>query len=113
MGPYLTATTLQSLNRLEDHNPAHCSPFLISIFYFHHMVEDYCSHIAVTMDSILYKAAMEGNIGVLMENKDRFEQQVTPTNNTVLHVTAQFHDSANNVPNSNFLKVLTQYNHGL
>ena len=49
------------------------------------------------MDHILYKAATEGNIGVLVENKDRFEQQVTPTNNTVLHVTAQFCDTANNM----------------
>ncbi|XP_057489035.1 ankyrin repeat-containing protein At2g01680-like isoform X2 [Actinidia eriantha] len=45
------------------------------------------------MDPSLYKAAMKGNIGVLMQNKDRFEEQVTPTNNTVLHVTAQFHNS--------------------
>ncbi|PSS33808.1 Protein ACCELERATED CELL DEATH like [Actinidia chinensis var. chinensis] len=49
------------------------------------------------MDLSLYKAAMEGNIGVLMKNKDRFEEQVTPTNNTVLHVTAQFNDNADNV----------------
>ncbi|XP_057470896.1 ankyrin repeat-containing protein At5g02620-like [Actinidia eriantha] len=49
------------------------------------------------MDPSLYKAAMEGNIGVLMENRDRFEEQVTKTNNTVLHVTAQFKDRADNV----------------
>ncbi|GFY84995.1 hypothetical protein Acr_03g0017690 [Actinidia rufa] len=49
------------------------------------------------MDPSLYKAAMEGNIGVLMQNRDRFEEQVTPTNNTVLHVTAQFNDNADNV----------------
>ncbi|PSS33805.1 Protein ACCELERATED CELL DEATH like [Actinidia chinensis var. chinensis] len=49
------------------------------------------------MDPSLYKAAMKGNIRVLMENKDQFEEQVTPTNNTVLHVTAQFHDTADNV----------------
>ncbi|GFY84992.1 hypothetical protein Acr_03g0017660 [Actinidia rufa] len=49
------------------------------------------------MDPILYKAAMEGNIDVLMQNEDRFEEQVTRTNNTVLHVTAQFCDTANNV----------------
>ncbi|GFY84999.1 hypothetical protein Acr_03g0017730 [Actinidia rufa] len=48
------------------------------------------------MDLSLYKAAMEGNIGVLMKNKDRFEEQVTPTSNTVLHVTAQFNDNADN-----------------
>ncbi|XP_057470518.1 protein ACCELERATED CELL DEATH 6-like [Actinidia eriantha] len=49
------------------------------------------------MDPILYQAAMDGKIGVLMDNKDRFEEQVTRTNNTVLHVTAQFCDTANNV----------------
>ena len=41
------------------------------------------------MDPSLYKASMEGNIGVLMQNKDRFKEQVTPANNTVLHITAQ------------------------
>ncbi|PSS33806.1 Protein ACCELERATED CELL DEATH like [Actinidia chinensis var. chinensis] len=46
------------------------------------------------MDPRLYKAAMEGNTRVLMENKDRFEEQVTPTNNTVLHITVQFRNSA-------------------
>ncbi|XP_057489039.1 uncharacterized protein LOC130775004 isoform X2 [Actinidia eriantha] len=47
------------------------------------------------MDHLLYNAAMNGKISALMEKKKhRLEEQETPTNNTVLHVTAQFHDSA-------------------
>ncbi|XP_059648817.1 uncharacterized protein LOC132294832 [Cornus florida] len=42
------------------------------------------------MDPILYKAAMEGNIEVLRQKADQFEIQVTPNNNKVLHVAAQF-----------------------
>ncbi|GFY84986.1 hypothetical protein Acr_03g0017600 [Actinidia rufa] len=42
------------------------------------------------MDTTLYRAAMEGNIDALIQNKERLENNLTPTNNTVLHVAAQF-----------------------
>ncbi|XP_059653379.1 uncharacterized protein LOC132300347 isoform X2 [Cornus florida] len=43
------------------------------------------------MDRIIYKAAAEGNIDVLItQNADQLEGQVTPQKNTVLHVAAQF-----------------------
>ncbi|XP_052206906.1 protein ACCELERATED CELL DEATH 6-like [Diospyros lotus] len=42
------------------------------------------------MDAGLYRAAREGNIEDLIQNKDHLESQLTPTNNTVLHVAAQF-----------------------
>ncbi|XP_052194667.1 ankyrin repeat-containing protein At5g02620-like isoform X2 [Diospyros lotus] len=45
------------------------------------------------MDPALYKAAMEGNTGVLCLYKDRLGHQLTPRNNTVLHVVAQFQDN--------------------
>ncbi|KAA8527704.1 hypothetical protein F0562_035427 [Nyssa sinensis] len=46
------------------------------------------------MDPILYKAAVEGNIDVVVQNKDQLDVKVTPNNNTVLHVVAQFHNNA-------------------
>lgn len=42
------------------------------------------------MDSSLYRAAMEGDIDVLINNKDNLENKFTPNNNTVLHVATQF-----------------------
>ena len=48
------------------------------------------SHNTMHMDSSLYRAAMEGNINVLLQNKDQLEVQVTPNNNTVLHIAAMF-----------------------
>ncbi|XP_052192684.1 ankyrin repeat-containing protein ITN1-like [Diospyros lotus] len=45
------------------------------------------------MDSELYKAAMEGNIEVLRQHEDQLGHQLTPRNNTVLHVAAQFPDN--------------------
>ncbi|XP_057489492.1 uncharacterized protein LOC130775398 [Actinidia eriantha] len=42
------------------------------------------------MDTTLYRAAMEGNIDALIQNKELLENNLTPTNNTVLHVAAQF-----------------------
>ncbi|KAH7844789.1 hypothetical protein Vadar_031688 [Vaccinium darrowii] len=49
------------------------------------------------MDPNLYRAAMEGNIAFLLQNKDQFELQVTATNNTVLHVTVLFQDCVENL----------------
>ncbi|XP_059626970.1 ankyrin repeat-containing protein At5g02620-like [Cornus florida] len=42
------------------------------------------------MDTILYKAAMEGDCWVLRKNADQLQVQRTPNNNTILHVAAQF-----------------------
>ncbi|KAF5933666.1 hypothetical protein HYC85_029837 [Camellia sinensis] len=42
------------------------------------------------MDTSLYRAAMEGNTEILNQNKNLLENQLTPNNNTVLHVAAQF-----------------------
>ncbi|XP_059631719.1 protein ACCELERATED CELL DEATH 6-like [Cornus florida] len=45
----------------------------------------------IAMDPILYKAAEEGNVNVLMlKDGDELEVQVTPNQNTVLHIAAQF-----------------------
>uniref|UniRef100_A0A5B6Z3L2 Uncharacterized protein n=1 Tax=Davidia involucrata TaxID=16924 RepID=A0A5B6Z3L2_DAVIN len=46
------------------------------------------------MDPILYRAAMNCDIDVLEQNKDQVDVQVTPNNNTVLHVAAQFHNNS-------------------
>ncbi|KAF5962138.1 hypothetical protein HYC85_003347 [Camellia sinensis] len=46
--------------------------------------------IAVTMDVNLYEAVMEGKVDVLRQHIDQIDNQVTPNNNTVLHVAAQF-----------------------
>ncbi|CAL5413464.1 unnamed protein product [Camellia sinensis] len=45
---------------------------------------------SVTMDVTLYKAVMEGKVDVLRQHIDQIDNQVTPNNNTVLHVAAQF-----------------------
>ena len=42
------------------------------------------------MDTSLYRAAMEGNTEILNQIKNLLENQLTPNNNTVLHVAAQF-----------------------
>ncbi|KAL7251595.1 hypothetical protein ACSBR1_013438 [Camellia fascicularis] len=42
------------------------------------------------MDSKLYKAAVEGNLEILWENKDQLNLQLTPNKNTVLHIAALF-----------------------
>ncbi|KAF5946836.1 hypothetical protein HYC85_017064 [Camellia sinensis] len=42
------------------------------------------------MDTSLYRAAMEGNTEILNQNKNHLKKQLTPNNNTVLHVSAQF-----------------------
>ncbi|XP_028081230.1 protein ACCELERATED CELL DEATH 6-like [Camellia sinensis] len=46
--------------------------------------------IAVTMNVNLYEAVMEGKVDVLRQHIDQIDNQVTPNNNTVLHVAAQF-----------------------
>ncbi|CAL5413460.1 unnamed protein product [Camellia sinensis] len=45
---------------------------------------------SVTMDVTLYEAVMEGKVDVLRQHIDQIDNQVTPNNNTVLHVAAQF-----------------------
>ncbi|CAL5337531.1 unnamed protein product [Camellia sinensis] len=42
------------------------------------------------MESELYKAAVEGNLEILRENKDQLNLQLTPNKNTVLHIAALF-----------------------
>ncbi|KAI8004744.1 Protein ACCELERATED CELL DEATH 6 [Camellia lanceoleosa] len=42
------------------------------------------------MDVTLYEAVMEGKVDVLRQHIDQIDNQVTPNNNTVLHVAAQF-----------------------
>ena len=42
------------------------------------------------MDSTLYTAAVSGDIGVLVQNKDKLADEVTPKNNTVLHLVSHF-----------------------
>ncbi|KAF7144438.1 hypothetical protein RHSIM_Rhsim04G0193100 [Rhododendron simsii] len=42
------------------------------------------------MDSSLYRAAMDGDIDVLINSKDNLENKFTPNNNTILHVATQF-----------------------
>ncbi|KAI7981774.1 Protein ACCELERATED CELL DEATH 6 [Camellia lanceoleosa] len=42
------------------------------------------------MDVKLYEAVMEGKVDVLRQHIDQIDNQVTPNNNTVLHVAAQF-----------------------
>ncbi|KAL7177444.1 hypothetical protein ACSBR2_030745 [Camellia fascicularis] len=46
--------------------------------------------ITVTMDVNLYEEVMEGKFDVLRQHIDQIENQVTPNNNIVLHVVAQF-----------------------
>lgn len=46
--------------------------------------------IEITMDPSLYTAAMEGKLEGLNQHTDQFTLQVTPNNNTVLHVKAEF-----------------------
>ncbi|KAI8012175.1 Ankyrin repeat-containing protein [Camellia lanceoleosa] len=41
-------------------------------------------------DSELYKAAVEGNLEILRENKDQLNLQLTPNKNIVLHIAALF-----------------------
>ena len=42
------------------------------------------------MNTTLYRAAMEGNMDALIQNKECLKNNLTPSNNTVLHVPAQF-----------------------
>ncbi|THF95056.1 hypothetical protein TEA_029657 [Camellia sinensis var. sinensis] len=42
------------------------------------------------MDVTLYEAVMEGKVDVVRQHIDQIDNQVTPNNNTVLHVAAQF-----------------------
>ncbi|KAK2970729.1 hypothetical protein RJ640_014219, partial [Escallonia rubra] len=42
------------------------------------------------MDHGLYRAAMDGKVGLLTGNKHRLEAQVTPNHNTILHIVAMF-----------------------
>ncbi|XAR49477.1 hypothetical protein NMG60_11032698 [Bertholletia excelsa] len=42
------------------------------------------------MDRLIFRATMEGQVQVLRQNKHHLPFQTTPTNNTILHVAAQF-----------------------
>ncbi|KAK3008590.1 hypothetical protein RJ639_014709, partial [Escallonia herrerae] len=42
------------------------------------------------MDLILYRAAIEGKVDIILQHRTNLEHQLTPNNNTVLHVAAMF-----------------------